>query len=194
MRKVFFSFHFATDKWRVSQIRESHTIRKKFDLPPFFMDQAEWEKTKLPGEEGIKKWIDDNMFGASVVIVLIGEETYTRPWVLYEIHKAFDEQKAIMGINLEGLKNNQSEPCRLNLQKSNNPFVHANMLESARKIIPIYHWKNENGYENMDRWIEKAKKTFDEYYSSNTDYDWWKALQKEMERVDKSRNFPRNFV
>lgn len=46
-----------------------------------------WEKIKRSGDREIEKWIDDNMKYRSCVVVLIGTETASRPWVQYEIKK-----------------------------------------------------------------------------------------------------------
>lgn len=37
------------------------------------------------------------------VIVLIGQETATRPWVKYEIEKAWADKKPLLGVRIHGL-------------------------------------------------------------------------------------------
>ena len=37
------------------------------------------------------------------VVVLIGQETASRPWVLYEIEKAWNDKKPLLGVRIHGL-------------------------------------------------------------------------------------------
>tara|TARA_R110000744_G_scaffold355282_1_gene461798 strand:+ start:352 stop:582 length:231 start_codon:yes stop_codon:yes gene_type:complete len=71
-RKVFFSFKFKEDNWRVGQIRNIG----QFEITNEFYDHAEYEKIKLQNEFTIKRWINKQLNGASVTCVLIGEKTH----------------------------------------------------------------------------------------------------------------------
>jgi hypothetical protein len=42
-RKVFFSFHFERDSWRVGNVRSSHAITGLEKTP--FLDAAAWERS-----------------------------------------------------------------------------------------------------------------------------------------------------
>ena len=44
------------------------------------------------------------MQGASTVCVLIGSETYERPWVRYEIARAIIDERGLVGVHINGLK------------------------------------------------------------------------------------------
>jgi len=98
-RQVFFSFHYDVDVMRAQQIRNIGAIEGNQPASP-----NEWESVQRNGERAIKRWIDDNMYYRSCVIVLIGQETYTRPWVLYEIQKAWEENKALLGIYIHNIR------------------------------------------------------------------------------------------
>src|ERR1039458_7214083 len=84
-RKVFFSFHHKGDILKVGQIRNSW-LTKGSDCG--FVDAADWESIKRQGDVAVKRWINNQLNGTSVTVVLIGEETSTRPWVLYEIKQS----------------------------------------------------------------------------------------------------------
>jgi hypothetical protein len=43
-RKVFFSFHYSRDVWRVAKVRNSNVI-SNYEKNPFY-DKAEWEQIK----------------------------------------------------------------------------------------------------------------------------------------------------
>jgi len=91
-RQVFYSFHFDNDVMRVQQIRNMGLIESEEPVSP-----NTWEQIKRT-EKDVKDWIDENLKGKSCLVVLIGSETATRPWVIYEIQKAWEQGKAVVGI------------------------------------------------------------------------------------------------
>lgn len=140
-RKVFFSFHYSRDSWRVSQVRNSNIITD-YDKTPFY-DKADWENIKRQGDQAIKDWIEKQLSGTSVTVVLIGKETSSRKWVKYEIKRSIELGKGLMGIDISKIKN----------QDRNTDDTGVNPLPSGYKK---YQWNNDNGRENLGRWIEKA--------------------------------------
>jgi tRNA-dihydrouridine synthase len=103
-RKIFYSFHYGNDVFRVQQIRNIGALE---DNKPVSVN--DWETVKKGGVKAIEKWIDDNMKYRSCVVVLIGEETYKRPWVKYEIKKAWQDGKGLLGIKNGNVK---TIPCK----------------------------------------------------------------------------------
>ena len=85
-RKVFFSFHYGRDVWRVNVVRNSGGVEGVSAAG--FHDGSVWEETKKKGDEAIKKLIDSGLDGTSVTVVLIGAETANRTYVSYEMRKA----------------------------------------------------------------------------------------------------------
>ena len=71
-RQVFFSFRYAYDVWRASQVRNMGKVSNDST----FSDN-DWEEVKSKSDESIKKWIDEQMAKRSCVVLLIGE--YTHP-------------------------------------------------------------------------------------------------------------------
>jgi len=153
-RKVFFSFHFDRDSRRVAQVRNAHVIGY-YNKPPF-LSAADWETVKRKGDAAIKKWIDDNLFGSSVTIVLIGAQTYTRPWVKYEIEESSKRGNGLLGISLHNI----NDPLSGRDSPGQNPFANLrdnqNILLSSK--VPIYDWINNSGRDNIGIWIENAAK------------------------------------
>lgn len=140
-RKVFFSFHYKRDVWRVSKVRNSGVIGN-FDKSPFY-DKAEWEKLKLQGDAAVKSWIDNQLSGTSVTVVLVGAETYSRRWVKYEISKSIELGKGLLAINISGIKDRDGNTDTM----GTNPVP---------KEYPIYKWNHNNGAVNLAAWIEAA--------------------------------------
>jgi hypothetical protein len=53
-----------------------------------FIDAADFEEVEGQGENAIKNWIDKQLNGTSVTVVLVGNKTCNSKWVKYEIKKS----------------------------------------------------------------------------------------------------------
>lgn len=101
-RRVFFSFHYQRDVWRVNQIRNLHEIVGT--AAAGFHDASLWEEAKRKGDSTIKKMIDDALYNTSVTVVFIGNKTSGRTYINYEIQKSLDRGNGLVGIQIHHLK------------------------------------------------------------------------------------------
>ena len=85
-RRVFFSFHYD-DVARANVVRNSDQITRRYEGAVRFYDKSLWEEAKKQGPLAIKRMINRGLEGSSVTCVLIGQHTWKRPWVRYEILK-----------------------------------------------------------------------------------------------------------
>ncbi len=90
---VFYSFHYDNDVFRVQQIRNMGVVDGNVPVSP-----NDWEQVKRKGDAAVEKWIDDSLKYKRCVIVLIGSQTANRPWVKYEIKRAWQLKKGLFGI------------------------------------------------------------------------------------------------
>ncbi|WKK14999.1 TIR domain-containing protein [Rhodococcus ruber] len=97
-KTVFYSFHYTRDVHRVQLVRNVNALEGQ----PL-LNAQEWEQVKGRGRAAIEKWIDEKMTYKRAVIVLVGQETAARPWVQYEIAKAWRERKPLLGVRIHGL-------------------------------------------------------------------------------------------
>ena len=164
-RHVFFSFHHKRDIWRVGQIRNSWVTSD--NTTAGFWDDASWESVKRQGDQAIKSWINKEMKGTSVTVVLIGAETYTRKYVLYETQKSYEEGKGILGIYIHNMENQKRQTDYMG--KNPLDFISANNygrnvpLSQLQhniygNIYKTYDWVQDNGRYNIGSWIEQAAK------------------------------------
>lgn len=151
-RQVFYSFHFDNDVMRVQQIRNIGAIEGNTPV-----SANAWEELKRKGSSAVEKWIDDNMKYGSCVVVLVGKETANRPWVKYEIKKAWDDRKGLLGIYIHNIK------CPRNGKSSQgaNPFDQFNLNgKKLSSIVKCYNPITTDAYtdiaQNIDSWIEEA--------------------------------------
>jgi len=112
-RPVFLSFYYEEDVFRLHQIKNMGAIERQPIL-----SANDFEEIRLKGPTAVKKWIDDNMRYKRCLIVLIGRNTSSRPWVQYEIKKAWDDKKSMFGIYIHNLECPKSGYCA----KGANPF------------------------------------------------------------------------
>lgn len=98
IKTVFYSFHFERDVHRVQLVRQIGALEGQ----PLLGSQ-EWEAVRRGGQQAIVNWIDQQMAYKRAVVVLIGQETSSRPWVLYEIERAWNAQKPLVGVHIHGL-------------------------------------------------------------------------------------------
>jgi hypothetical protein len=101
-RRVFFSFHYQRDVWRVNQIRNLHEIIGT--AAAGFQDASLWEEAKRKGDATIKKMIDDALYNTSVTVICIGNKTAGRTYINYEIQKSLDRGNSVVGIQIHHLK------------------------------------------------------------------------------------------
>jgi hypothetical protein len=101
-RRVFFSFHYQRDVWRVNQIRNIPTITGS--AAAGFQDASLWEEAKRKGDAAIKKLIDDGLKNTSVTVVCIGAKTAGRKYINYEIQESIDRGNGIVGIQIHHLE------------------------------------------------------------------------------------------
>jgi len=156
-RRVYFSFHYERDIWRANQVRNSWVTKDR--EANTFLDAADWESLKKKGEEEIKRWINKQMDGTSVTVVLIGKETSTRDWVRYEIRKSYEEKKGLLGVYIHKLENQEGKTD----EQGNNYFGE---IGKDDKGNPVYFWEvastydyvDNDGYHNLPDWIEQAAK------------------------------------
>ncbi|SDT92920.1 TIR domain-containing protein [Desulfobacula phenolica] len=152
-KPVFFSFHFDNDVMRVQQVRNIGAIEGNTPISP-----NDWESVKRGGDTSIKRWIDDNMKYKQCIIVLVGVETANRPWVRYEIEKAWKDGKPILGIFIHNLKCPRNGTSR----KGQNPFDTFNFKDGKKlsTVVNCYDPLSYDAYNdiagNLETWVNTA--------------------------------------
>jgi hypothetical protein len=124
-RQVFFSFEYNKDNWRAGQVRNMG----KVDDSSTFSDN-DWEEVKYKSDDKIKEWIDSQLNKRSCIVVLVGATTSNRRWVKYEIEKAYELRKGIVGIHVHGLKDSDGNQC----SKGNNPFYQIYIGDDNKRL------------------------------------------------------------
>lgn len=156
-RRAFFSFHHAGDVWRAGQVRNSWVTQDRESAG--FWDAAAWEEVQKKDTATVEKWIDEQMKGTSVTVVLIGAQTSERPHVGYEIKQSHNAGKGMLGVYIHNMK----DAAQRTSVKGSNPFTNWSIQKDGRKVLlsdiySTYDWVNDDGRKNLGDWIETAAK------------------------------------
>ena len=146
VRRVFVSLNYEKDVWHASQIRNSWVTKQDREAAGFW-DAAAWEEVKKKGDEAIKRWIRTQMDGTSVTVVIIGEETASRPYVQYEIQQSWEKGNGLIGIYVHNQKDKDGNKSA----KGVDPFTPLGFTG-----IRTYDWVGDDGYNNLGTWVEDA--------------------------------------
>ena len=156
-RRVFFSFHFANDFWRTQQVRNMNALEGQT-----LCSANAWEEVKRKGDANIKRWIADNMDGKTCVVVLVGAQTASRPWVVHEISKGWNDGRGVLGIRIDKLLGTESLPST----PGTNPMSKVNFTGTSKTLADVAPLKTPSGTDskaiyasissNIEAWIEEA--------------------------------------
>lgn len=155
-RRVFFSFHYNNDINRSMTVRNSWVTQGKEAAG--FVDKAAFEQIKRQGDAAVHCWIDKQLEGTSVTVVLIGSETLNRPFVQYEICKSLQRGNAVIGVHISGIKDMRTLMTSsrgnthtfIGYYNDSSPAYFDNVCDG------IYDYTAQNGYANIGTWIETA--------------------------------------
>ena len=106
-KRVFFSFHYQRDVWRVNQIRSIPKIIGT--AAAGFQDSSIWEAAKKKGDAEIKRIIDEALENTSVTVVCIGNKTAGRKYINYEIKQSLKRGNGLVGIQIHHLEDNNGD-------------------------------------------------------------------------------------
>ena len=138
-RRVFFSFEYAHDVSRAMVVRKRWMTKTKQEAN--VIDAAAFEAVKQKGDARMKEWIDRQLHGTSVTVVLLGSHTCESKFVKYEIEQSIARGNGILQIdisNIKDLKGRTSYCC--------GPMC----------LAPFYNWMFNDGYNNLALWVETA--------------------------------------
>lgn len=163
-RKAFYSFHYAVDAWRASQVRNMGVIEGNAPV-----SDNDWETVKKGGDKAIEKWIADQLSGKSCAVVLVGSQTSERKWVIHEIQEAWNAKKGVVGVRVHNLKNENGDHGTY----GSNPFDKLTLSSGAKylsSVVKLYDppgWASTDVYkyikDNLAAWVDEAVKIRDDY-------------------------------
>lgn len=140
-RKVFFSFKYD-DVHRAMNVRNSNVVSGV--MKSGFIDKADFEKVEREGNRAIQTWIDTQLNGTSVTVVLVGANTHKSKWVKYEIEQSITRGNGLLTIDISKIADMRgitTDCCPLRVPG----YKH-------------YYWNKDDGRANLGVWVEAAAK------------------------------------
>jgi len=92
-----------------------------------FFDASLWESSRQRGPDALKSLINEGLENTTVTCVLIGSDTYARPWVRYEILQSMKRGNKLFGIHINGI----TDKNKMTKDIGPNPFEHVGLTYSA---------------------------------------------------------------
>jgi len=102
------------------------------------------------------------MHGTSCAVVLVGSQTASRPWIIHEIIKAWDDKRGVLGIRVDRLLDRNSQASIAGA----NPFDSITIGGTSRKLSSVVPLITPTGSDSkavyasisngIEKWIEDA--------------------------------------
>lgn len=146
-KRVFFSFHYQdVIDFRANVVRQ-HWVAKADREESGYFDASIWEEARKTNDLGLTRLINDALENTTATCVLVGSETYGRPWVRYEILKSVYRGNHIFAVHINQIKG-KDQRIKTN---GSNPFDYLALKYSADgKKVEVFEAAN-------GQWIAYAK-------------------------------------
>lgn len=148
-KRVFFSFHYKdVADFRANVVR-NHWITKTDREICGYYDASIWEAARKQGDTALKRLINSGLEQTSNTCVLIGSQTYERPWVRYELLKSFKKGNHIFGVHINSIKSKHGQ-TKIN---GPNPLEYVGVTFSDSGLTATL-WEHVNGKWIKYDWID----------------------------------------
>ncbi|MDR3213647.1 MAG: TIR domain-containing protein [Azoarcus sp.] len=146
-KRVFFSFHYKdVVDFRANVVR-NHWMTKPDRESRGYYDASIWESARKQGDIALKRLINDGLEQTSNTCVLIGSQTFERPWVRYELLKSFKKGNHIFGVHINSIRAKDGTTKN----KGANPLEYVAVSYSDSGLTATL-WEKTNG-----KWLEYDK-------------------------------------
>jgi len=135
--RVYFAFHYQdVIDFRANVVRKAWVTQDREDAGYF--DASLWETARRQGSTALKRLINGGVDNTSVTCVLVGTDTYLRPWVRYELLKSFKRGNKLLAIHINSIAGRDG----LTKALGPNPLEHVGVTYSADGRKATLHEKN----------------------------------------------------
>ena len=141
-KKVFFSFHYQdVIDFRANVVRNHGKFKLNSQEAGYF-DRSMWEEAKKESSLALKRLINKGLKNTSNTCILIGDETFKRPWVRYEIFKSFLNENHLFAVHINGIKCKQEQTKNL----GKNPFDYVGLYAKDKDTLDLVEYKFDKWY------------------------------------------------
>ena len=177
-KRVFFSFHYQdVIDFRANVVRQ-HWMTKADRESAGFFDASMWETAKRTGSTAVKRLINAGLDGTSVTCVLVGSETYARPWVRYEIMKSLRRGNSLFAVHINSIRGRDQHTKLL----GPNPLTYLGVTYSDTGLTATLYEKNATGswqeYAELDGSASfQTNGVAEQYRSKGFNFSQWFSIR-----------------
>lgn len=156
LNNIFIS-HFGKDDKYVQDLK-SRLIKNECNVRNFSIDSSKHKDGRRPSDAVVTRLLNIRIKSCSTFICLLGPDTHTRPWVNYEIRKAYKEGKKVIGIYTHGNKDKVELPEPM--KRYGTSTIGWNSLDKLSDIISgkVSVFEDQDGNEASNYYtIERVK-------------------------------------
>ena len=174
-KRVFFSFHYQdVIDFRANVVR-NHGSFKLTPQDAGFFDSSMWEEAKKKSDLALKRLINNGLNNTSNTCVLVGTETYKRPWVRYELLKSYIKGNHILAVHINGIKDKAKKTQNLGKNPLDYVWIYSIDANRIKLIEKKDKWTYYNKIESTDTFIFKNHGlTLNKIYKLSTMYNIYK--------------------
>ena len=155
-QRLFLSYHFEADYWRVAQIRNRLLVDEDMRVQAV-LESATWDELKKDGHSAVETFIENQLRAASVALILFGTETATREWVRYEVMRSHQLGLGVIAIDIHRIRDRNGQIAKPGPNPLSLWQVEIDGEQRAfSEIYPTYDWVEDDGSNNIARWIAEA--------------------------------------
>lgn len=136
-----FISHYGKDDKHVQSLK-TRLKGQGYNIRNFSVDSTKHKDGRIPSKPVIERFLRMRINWSSTFICLVGPKTHTRPWVDYEIQKAVEKGKRIIGVYTHGSKETAELPK--NLEKVASNLIGWNSIDKIGEIISGKNYPIEN--------------------------------------------------
>ena len=142
-KRVFFSFHYKdVADFRANVVRNHWTMKADREISGYY-DAYIWETAQKQGPVALKRLINAGLDQTSNTCVLIGSQTYERPWVRYELLKSFKKGNHLFGVHINSIRSKD----RQTKIKGPNPLEYVGVTFSDSGLTAtLWEQRTESGW------------------------------------------------
>ena len=146
MANNIFISHYGKDDEHVQSLK-ARLQANGYEVRNFSVDSTNHKDGRKPSDEVVKRLLRMRISWSSTFICLIGPKTHTRKWVDYEINKAVEQGKRIIGVYTHGSKETSDLPKNLDKVASN--IIGWNSIDKIGEIITGTNFPIEDADSNI---------------------------------------------
>lgn len=128
-----------------------------------YYDASIWESAQKQGPVALKRLINAGLEQTTNTCVLIGSQTYERPWVRYELLKSFKRGNHIFGVHINSIKGKDGQTK----DQGQNPLNYVGVTYSDSGLTATL-WELTSG-----KWVEYSEIDGSSSYRAQVPREYW---------------------